>query len=305
MVAMPKLSSSKSAVSGGSLIVPLLLLVVLSAMLVARLGALWPRERTATVDQPQTVTIAPRRFSYRSAGEFYKGGYAVDGPMVTRSVRAPLVITKYQISEYEYGLCVDDRACAPSERTAARRKDFPVVGVSYDDAQAYATWLSRRSGETWHLPTDEETAFAAGSRFSDDALGVDAKGGNPALRWLADYRREAGRKASANPMPQRRGTYAENEFGLADFAGNVWEWTKTCNRRVDLDDDGAPAREVASCGIYLAVGRHRAPMSAFVRDPKGGGCSVGTPPDNLGFRLVKETRWYFRWLRPLLKPAVD
>ena len=32
-------------------------------------------------------------------------------------------------------------------------------------------------------------------------------------------------------------------------------------------------------------------MSAFVRDALGGGCSVGVPPDNLGFRLVKEPNW--------------
>lgn len=29
-------------------------------------------------------------------------------------------------------------------------------------------------------------------------------------------------------------------------------------------------------------------MSGFVRDAQGGGCSVGTPPDNLGFRLVRD-----------------
>jgi hypothetical protein len=32
-------------------------------------------------------------------------------------------------------------------------------------------------------------------------------------------------------------------------------------------------------------------MTFFVRNPKSGGCSVGTPPDNLGFRLVREQGW--------------
>ena len=35
-------------------------------------------------------------------------------------------------------------------------------------------------------------------------------------------------------------------------------------------------------------------MSAFVSDAIGGGCSVGVPPDNLGFRLVRETGWHER-----------
>jgi hypothetical protein len=29
-------------------------------------------------------------------------------------------------------------------------------------------------------------------------------------------------------------------------------------------------------------------MSNFVRDGKSGGCAVGTPPENLGFRLIKD-----------------
>ena len=40
-------------------------------------------------------------------------------------------------------------------------------------------------------------------------------------------------------------------------------------------------------------------MSTFVRDGRSGGCSVGAPPDNLGFRLVKERPWY----APLLELA--
>jgi hypothetical protein len=50
--------------------------------------------------------------------------------------------------------------------------------------------------------------------------------------------------------------------------------------------------DVSSCGIYVASGKHRAVLSSFVRNPKGGGCAVGVPPDNVGFRLVKDTRWY-------------
>ena len=49
----------------------------------------------------------------------------------------------------------------------------------------------------------------------------------------------------------------------------------------------------------LFNGQHRAPMSSFVRDAKSGGCSVGTPPDNLGFRLVRRPAWYEPWLARL------
>jgi hypothetical protein len=35
-------------------------------------------------------------------------------------------------------------------------------------------------------------------------------------------------------------------------------------------------------------GQHRAYVTDFIRDAKAGGCAVGVPPDNLGFRLVVE-----------------
>ena len=41
------------------------------------------------------------------------------------------------------------------------------------------------AGTTWRLPSDTELAFAAGSLFPDETLGVAADSENPALRWLA------------------------------------------------------------------------------------------------------------------------
>ena len=50
------------------------------------------------------------------------------------------------------------------------------------DASHYAAWLSRQTGEFWRLPTDAEWAFAAGSRFADDGLGLAANAADPSQR---------------------------------------------------------------------------------------------------------------------------
>jgi hypothetical protein len=40
--------------------------------------------------------------------------------------------------------------------------------------------------------------------------------------------------------------------------------------------------------VRAVEGQHRAYVTDFIRDAKAGGCAVGVPPDNLGFRLVVE-----------------
>ena len=277
-----------------SLALPALLLAALGGTLAVKMDLIGATPSGPVLDEPLTVEIAPRAFDYRDSGEFFRNGFAVDGPIKRLTVGRPLTIMKYQVTAADYGRCVADGACPAAEPGFAPddAAAMPVTGVSYDDAVAYAGWLSARTGEVWVLPTDRDLAFAAGSRFPDDALGVDVNSTNPADRWLADYNREAARKASRDPVPQPLGRFGENEYGFADFAGNIWEWTDTCNRRVNLDKAGAVVDDVSSCGIYIASGKHRAALSSFVRNPKGGGCAVGVPPDNVGFRLMKDTRWY-------------
>ncbi|WP_416798963.1 SUMF1/EgtB/PvdO family nonheme iron enzyme [Ciceribacter azotifigens] len=291
-----------SVSAAASLLAPALLLAALVSAVGVRSGIIGNDPAAVGIAAPETVVVAPRTFSYRSPVDYLRNGFAVDAPMVTATADAPLEIMKYQVTAADYARCVMDGACAATDPKAETPTgDVPATGISYDDAVAYARWLSERTGSVWRLPTAEQWAFAAGSRGSDDALGVDADSRNPALRWIADYEREAARKAARNPVAQPLGTFGENEFGVADLAGNVWEWTATCDTRVNVDGDGKVLSEVSACGIYLTEGKHRAPMSSFIRDPKSGGCSVGTPPDNLGFRLVRDGRWYAPLLRALTR----
>ncbi|HWM80489.1 MAG TPA: SUMF1/EgtB/PvdO family nonheme iron enzyme [Pseudolabrys sp.] len=242
---------------------------------------------------PETVTIAPRDFSYRIAGDYVKNGIPTDGPLVHTRLTAPLIIMKAQVSAADFALCVSERACRPlPDRTAAA--DLPAVGVSWEDASAYAKWLSAKTGQVWRLPTDTEWAFAAGSRFADDAIDTTDVD-DFSKRWIAKYEKEAARGRSADRTPQPIGTFGENENGLVDLSGNVWEWTDTCFTRQTLDASGAAGGELAgepvvNCGVRVVEGQHRAYVSNFIRDARAGGCAVGAPPTNLGFRLVREVK---------------
>lgn len=182
---------------------PITLIAVLAAGIFHQAGFMRPAPPEGAVYEPATVVVPARSYSYRSDGEFLKGTAPIDAPMKTVVAGPSLTIMKNHVAASEYRACVSAGACRSPE-AATSRTDVPATGVSFDDATTYARWLSEVTGEYWTLPTDEQLAQAAGKRFPDDALGLDPDSKNPALRWLADYEREARERAAGNPTLGRR-----------------------------------------------------------------------------------------------------
>jgi formylglycine-generating enzyme required for sulfatase activity len=235
----------------------------------------------------EAVDVSPRAFAYRMAGDFSQAGRPVDAPLVAVARTSTLHIMKQQVTAAEYDRCVAEAKCMPRPSFGSSDPNLPVVQLSWDDATAYASWLSAKTGETWRLPTDEEWVFAAGSRFHDDALSVAASR-DPSVRWLARYEKES-EQETLDQRPRPAGAFGANEYGLLDLSGNVWEWTNTCFIRQSLDSMGKPAgASTTDCGVRVVEGEHRTYLTDFIRDARGGGCAVGKPPSNLGFRLVRE-----------------
>jgi formylglycine-generating enzyme required for sulfatase activity len=111
----------------------------------------------------------------------------------------------------------------------------PVVCINWNDTQAYAKWLSHRTGKKYRLPTEAEWEYAARggtgtARYwgnnPDDACayanGADktaqAKIGG-ATSWSVHHCTDD--FAYTAPV----GHFKPNAFGLNDMLGNVWEWT--------------------------------------------------------------------------------
>jgi len=246
-----------------------------------------PRSRVP-VAAAELVTLTAGSYEHPQPGEFLKDNRPIPAPVAKETIDAPLEIMKFQVTASDYDRCVSDSACKPADSRIVG--DVPVTGVSFLDAQAYANWLSEKTGETWRLPTDVEWAYVAAERFRADIEAGEGDPADPARRWLALYRNEAALGRKADPEPRPPGAFGANTKGVADIAGNVWEWTSTCYAHVTMSSDGARiANSVSNCGVHVVEGFHRTYMSNFIRDGKSGGCAVGTPPDNLGFRLVHDS----------------
>jgi formylglycine-generating enzyme required for sulfatase activity len=255
-----------------------------SACLASAALALGMGERLPAI---ATVRLEPLPFSHRLDGEWRRDGHDVDAPMATVAIPAPIEVMALPVSMAEYMQCVAAKACDAPDGPQDKG-DLPVTGVNWLDATAYAAWLSTQTGESWRLPTDVEWAQAAGDLWRDDALGITGDPDNPAVRWLAEYEAETARSRDADREIRPVGQLNVNALGVHDIGGAVWEWTNTCLRRGELDAHGQILRQEESCGIYIAEGRHRAALTLFERNPRSGGCSVGLPPDNMGFRLVRD-----------------
>jgi len=259
------------------------LALLLALAVIAGVTALRPAPEVAA---PETVHIAAGPQDYRPAGEFRQGTRMVDAPM--KRVEAPaLEVMKFHVSEADYARCVADRNC-PSLPVSGQ-PGMPQTNVNHTDATAYAAWLSARTGDTWRLPTDAEWLRAAGERGFDDGFSEEANGADPSRRWIANYLREVDLRGEADLDPHPQGHFGENRLGVADIAGNVWEWTETCFQNGTLTPDGTGiATRADYCGVRAVQGKHRAFVIDFIRDARVGGCAAGVPPDYLGFRLVRD-----------------
>jgi formylglycine-generating enzyme required for sulfatase activity len=237
---------------------------------------------------PDLIELRAGTFSYRESGDFILDGVPAPAPIVTAMIPWPLAVMRHQVTQVDYRYCVDAGACPMIDADTAA--DRPQVKVSWRDSQAYASWLSRRTGTTFRLPTEEEWVYAAADRFRDAAPAPDAYA-DPGQRALTRYEQAADRDTMP---PQAIGSFGANRNGLLDVAGNVWEWTNTCFARVTRDTRGGQVGAVTDCGLRLATGRHRAYLPDFIRDARSGGCGPGAQPHHLGFRLVRDdgaTRW--------------
>ena len=150
------------------------------------------------------------------------GSTAHEGPPHPVAIRS-FGLSKMEISFEEYDAFAEATGRSkPSDEGWGRGKQ-PVVNVNWDDAEAYAAWLSQETGTRYRLPSEAEWEYAARAGSSDEyAWGYDI-GYNKAncdgcgSQW-------------DNHQPAPVGSFPANAFGLHDMHGNVWEWVQDCYR---------------------------------------------------------------------------
>ena len=168
-------------------------------------------------DCPELVVIPAGRFTMGSPTS-EPGRDSDEGPQHEVVVRSPLAVGKYEVTFEEWDACVVANGCAqrPSDQGWGRGRQ-PAMNVSWNDAQQYVAWLSRRTGQRYRLLTEAEWEYAArAGTVTAYSFGVSV---SPSL---ANY------IENGLGRTQAVGLYPANGFGLHDMQGNVWEWVQDC-----------------------------------------------------------------------------
>jgi formylglycine-generating enzyme required for sulfatase activity len=215
-----------------------------------------------------------------------------EGPQHRVTFARPFAVGRFAVTFDEWDACVAGGGCnghRPSDEGWGRGRR-PVINVSWDDAKAYAAWLSRTTGQTYRLLTEAEREYVAragttspfwwGPTITSEQANYDATRTYGKDGKTGEYRRQT--------VPVD--SFQQNPWGLFNVHGNVWEWTEDCfvdNYNGAPSDGSARILDAGACTSRVVRG------GSWGANPRGLRAAYrfrGTPDergDALGFRLAR------------------
>lgn len=202
------------------------------------------------------------RFVLVPAGSFVMGsnkGYYDEGPAKIERVEKPFYMSQFEITNSQYAKFDPSHNSGYHDRQwkdhvnrgyPANKPNQPVVRVNWNQASAFANWLSKKIGAEVKLPTEKQWEWAARAGTSGD-FWFGKRGDNyGACENLADFTIRNFAVNGVDPQPRADesplnaytprddfandgqlvgcdvGLFKPNAFGLYDMLGNVSEWTR-------------------------------------------------------------------------------
>ena len=190
------------------------------------------------------------------------GRYQDEGPQHDVRIAKPFAVGEFQVTVDEFKAFVaataydagstcyawNGKSWEPQSGRSWRDPGFaqtgshPAACLNWNDAQAYAKWLSGKTGRAYRLPSEAEWEYAARGQtqpgnypryFFGDSEADFCKYGNGAdqtaqkqIPGAKDWTVLPCSDGYAYTSPV--GSFRPNAFGLFDMHGNVWQWVEDC-----------------------------------------------------------------------------
>jgi formylglycine-generating enzyme required for sulfatase activity len=213
------------------------------------------------------------------------------------SIAAPFAVGKFAVTFDEWDACAADGGCnsyKPGDEGWGRGKR-PVINVNWDDAKAYAAWLSRKTGKTYRLLSEAEreyvtragttTPFWWGSSITPKQANYDGS---------ADSYKGGGSKGEFRQRTVPVDSFEPNPWGLYNVHGNVGEWTEDCyygHNSSNPGNTGNPgdgrARTNGACIIRVVRGGSWGAFPQYLRSASRYATGASNRHDGQGFRLAR------------------
>ena len=240
---------------------------------------------------PQMVVLPTGSFQMGSPSTEADRG-SNEGPVRTVTLSQRIAMGRYEVSfaDYDRFVAAESGARRPGD-SGWGRGSRPVINVNWNEAQAYATWLSTQTGKTYRLPTEAEWEYAARAGTTTaysfgDSISCSQASYSRSLGALCNTGRDANLARTAAV-----GRFAANAFGLYDMHGNVWEWVEDCyvdtysgapsDGSARTTDCGTTRFAVVRSGSWFFIPRSLRSAYRFRFTPS-------TRANSLGFRLVQD-----------------
>jgi len=169
-----------------------------------------------------------------------------EGPKHKVTIAKPFAIGRFAVTFDEWDAAQKDKDWQAITNRAARqpkdegwgRGDRPVIDVDWEDAQAYAKWLSQKTDKDYRLPSEAEWEYACragtvtpfwwGSSITPEQANYDG--------YAVPYK-GGGENGVSRQKTLPVKSFEPNPWGLYQVHGNVWEW---CEDLWHDDYYGAP-----------------------------------------------------------------
>ena len=259
--------------------------------------ALKPAEHFKECDNcPEMVTVPAGTFLMGSPPT-EPGHQPNEAPQQQVAFARPFAVGRSAVTFDEWNACVADGGC-----NGYRPADYgwgggsrPVINVSWNDAHAYAAWLSKKTGAPYRLLSEAEREYATRACTSTECpstpfwFGAEISPDRANYDWRRSYNGSA--KAQAALRTVATDASEPNPFGLFQVHGNVREWVEDCwNPSLSGQSPDGTARLKGDCSGHVLRGGSWKDEPRDLRSAKRTWEMADERQPEIGFRVARTLR---------------